>query len=162
MIQCTDYSNARITKNGDVLDNKPKHLVTPLIVRMTKTTDGDWKFPEHVAEGQGVMRRLIATSVIALSATLLSVVIPGPSPPSLGQPPSRQSVPECACPMRRMHRFQTSHRRATRALLVLRVLEARECVDEGKVIPCSKGGFSWMSAAPGGLLRRDARQHPGG
>jgi hypothetical protein len=44
MIQCTDYSDARITKNGDVLDNKPKHLVTPLIVRMTKTTDGDWKF----------------------------------------------------------------------------------------------------------------------
>lgn len=44
IIQCTDYSDARITKNGDVLDNKPKHLVTPLIVRMTKTTDGDWKF----------------------------------------------------------------------------------------------------------------------
>ena len=44
MIECTDYSDARVTKNGDVLDNKPKHLVTPLIVRMTKTTDGKWKF----------------------------------------------------------------------------------------------------------------------
>jgi len=44
MIQCTDYSAARVTKNGDVLDNKPKHLITPLIVRLTKTTDGKWKF----------------------------------------------------------------------------------------------------------------------
>ena len=43
MIQCTDYSHARTTKNGDVLVNKPRHQVTPLIVRMTKTTDGDWK-----------------------------------------------------------------------------------------------------------------------
>ena len=44
MIECTDFSNIKYTKNGDVLDNKPKHLVTPLIVRMTKTTDGEWKF----------------------------------------------------------------------------------------------------------------------
>lgn len=44
MIQCTDYSDARITKNGDVLANKPKHVVTPLVVRMTRTTDREWKF----------------------------------------------------------------------------------------------------------------------
>lgn len=43
IIQCTDYSKVKYTKNGDVLDNKPKHLVTPLIVRMTRTTDGVWK-----------------------------------------------------------------------------------------------------------------------
>lgn len=43
MVQCTDYSEVKYTKNGDVLDNKPKHLVTPLIIRMTRTTDGVWK-----------------------------------------------------------------------------------------------------------------------
>ncbi len=32
-------ARSKYTKNGDVLDNKPKHLVTPLVVRMTKTTD---------------------------------------------------------------------------------------------------------------------------
>ena len=26
----------------------------------------------------------------------------------------------------------------------------RECRDEGKVIPCSKGGYSWMSSPAGG------------
>ena len=36
MIQCTDYSSIRYTKNGDVLNNKPKHLVTPLVIRMTQ------------------------------------------------------------------------------------------------------------------------------
>ncbi len=39
MVQCTDYSDIEYTKNGDVLDNKPKHLVTPLIVRMTQAED---------------------------------------------------------------------------------------------------------------------------
>jgi len=42
MVQCTDYRDIRYTKNGDVLDNKPKHPVTPLIIRMTKLRTGDW------------------------------------------------------------------------------------------------------------------------
>lgn len=42
MVQCTDYRSIRYTKNGDVLNNKPKHLVTPLVIRMTKARTGDW------------------------------------------------------------------------------------------------------------------------
>ncbi len=42
IVQCTDYRDIRYTKNGDVLDNKPKHAVTPLIIRMTKLRTGDW------------------------------------------------------------------------------------------------------------------------
>ena len=57
----------KYTKNGDVLDNKPKHLITPLVVRMTKTTDGDWKFRTTHAEGQGVVRRLIVTATCCAS-----------------------------------------------------------------------------------------------
>jgi hypothetical protein len=44
IVQCTDYSKIKYTKNGDVLDNKPKHLVTPLVVRMSKPKGKDWVF----------------------------------------------------------------------------------------------------------------------
>ena len=44
IVQCTDYSRIKYTKNGDVLDNKPKHLVTPLVVRMGKPKGQDWVF----------------------------------------------------------------------------------------------------------------------
>jgi len=44
IVQCTDYSNIKYTKNGDVLDNKPKHLITPFVVRMGKVEGEDWKF----------------------------------------------------------------------------------------------------------------------
>jgi hypothetical protein len=44
IVQCTDYSKLEYTKNGDVLDNKPKHLITPLVVRMGKPKGQDWVF----------------------------------------------------------------------------------------------------------------------
>ena len=44
IVQCTDYSKIKYTKNGDVLDNKPNHLVTPLVVRMGKPQGKDWVF----------------------------------------------------------------------------------------------------------------------
>ncbi len=28
IVQCTDYSKLKYTKNGDVLDNKPRHLAS--------------------------------------------------------------------------------------------------------------------------------------
>ncbi|WP_460815044.1 hypothetical protein [Nocardioides korecus] len=44
IVQCTDYSKLKYTKSGDVLDNKPSHLVTPLVVRMGKPKGKDWVF----------------------------------------------------------------------------------------------------------------------
>ena len=44
IIQCTNYSEVRITRNGEVIDNKPKHLVTPLVIQMTKPKGRDWMF----------------------------------------------------------------------------------------------------------------------
>lgn len=44
LIQCLDYSNLRYTKRGKVMRNRPKHLVTPLVVRMTKPDDRNWMF----------------------------------------------------------------------------------------------------------------------
>ena len=116
-------------------------------------TDGDWKFRGSDAEGQGVMRRLIATA-IALSAALLkrrdSTVHRSPS---LG----RRELPvvsigtECACPMRRIAPVPDEPPQGSEAATgTSSVGGPRVCRDEGKVIPCSKGGFSWMSSATGG------------
>lgn len=44
IVQCTDYRDIEYTKNGDVLDNRPKHPVTPLVVEMTKPAGRDWMF----------------------------------------------------------------------------------------------------------------------
>lgn len=44
IVQCTDYSKIKYTKNGDVLDNKPNHVVTPLVVRMGKPKGKEWVF----------------------------------------------------------------------------------------------------------------------
>ena len=97
------------------------------------------------------MRRLIATA-IALSATLLSVVIPSLSSPAWAGE---------NCP--RVNRYGMCLSDATHAPVpdepqqgsegatgTSSVGGPRVCRDEGKVIPCSKGGFSWMSAATGG------------
>jgi len=97
------------------------------------------------------MRRLIATA-IALSAALLSVVIPSSSSPAWAGE---------NCP--RVNRYGMCLSDATHAPVpdeppqgseaatgTSSVGGPRVCRDEGKVIPCSKGGFSWMSAATGG------------
>jgi hypothetical protein len=42
--QCTDYSQVRYTRNGKVLKNKPRHLVTPLTIHMTKPDGHGWMF----------------------------------------------------------------------------------------------------------------------
>lgn len=44
LVQCLDYSNLRYTKKGKAMQNRPKHLVTPLVVRMTKPNDRNWMF----------------------------------------------------------------------------------------------------------------------
>lgn len=50
IIQCTDFTDVRVTKNGDVLDNKPKHPVTPLVIEMTKPKGGDWMWQGSTLE----------------------------------------------------------------------------------------------------------------
>lgn len=45
IVQCTDYGPLRYTRNGEPQKiNKPKHLVTPLLVKMTKPEGHDWLY----------------------------------------------------------------------------------------------------------------------
>ena len=97
------------------------------------------------------MRRLIAT--IALSATLSGVtILISSSPAWAGDKCTRVSykgicladaahAPEPAAPPQRGVEGATHTSSPA---------DARACRDGGKVIPCSKGGFSWMSSPTGG------------
>ena len=44
IVQCTDYTNVQVTQNGEeVTGTKPKHLLTPLAIKMDKP-EGRWLF----------------------------------------------------------------------------------------------------------------------
>ena len=108
--------------------------------------------PHQHAERQDLMRRLIATA-IALSTTLLGVTITSSSAPAWAGD---------NCP--RVNRYGMCLSDATHAPVrdgppqgggesatgtSTGAGPRGVCRDEGKVIPCSKGGFSWMSSATG-------------
>lgn len=97
------------------------------------------------------MRRLIAT--VALSATLLGVtILITPSPAGAGDKCTRVSYKGiCLADAAHAPEPATSPQRDVEgATQTSSPADARACRDGRKVIPCSKGGFSWMSAPTGG------------